>query len=61
MVHEEHAQVGQVVHVEEFPQGRAVPPAGDVWKPLLLCLVEPPYQRGQHMAVGGMVVVIGAV
>ena len=61
MVHQEDAEVGQVVHIEELPQRGAVPPADHLLRPGHLGLMEAPDQRGQHMAVLGMVVVVGAV
>ena len=61
MVHEEHAEVGQVIDIEELAQGAAVAPAGDGLCARLLGFVEATDEGGQHMGVLGMVVVVGAV
>ncbi len=61
VVHQEHAEVGEVVDVEEFAEGRAVAPAGDARRPGELCLVEAADERRQHVGVLRMVVIVGPV
>ena len=61
VVHEEHAEVGQVIDIEELAQGAAVAPAGDGLQTGLLGFVEATDEGRQHVAVLGMVVVVGAV
>ncbi len=39
VVHKEHAQVGEVVDIQELAQRRAVAPAGDFFKPRLFSLM----------------------
>ena len=61
VVHQEDAEIGKVIHIQELTQRAAIAPAGHAGKILLLGLVEPANQRRDHMAVGGMVIIIGTV
>ena len=61
IVHQEHAEVGEVVDVEEFAKRRAVAPACNLFKALFLCFVEAADKGRNHMGVGWVVVVVGAV
>lgn len=61
VVHQEHAEVGEVVHIEELPQRRAVTPACHGRGAGHFGLVEAPDKRRKHMGVGRMIVVVGAV
>ena len=61
VVHQEYAQVGQVVHIEEFAQRASVSPAGHEGQALHFGFMEAPYQGGQYVAVRGVVVVVGAI
>ncbi len=61
VVHQEHAEVGKIIDIEELAQGAAVAPAGDALQAGLLGLMEAADEGGQHMAVLGVVVVVGAV
>ena len=61
VVHQEHAEVGEVVDVEEFAEGRAVAPAGDARRPGEFRLVEAADERRQHVRVLRVVVIVGPV
>ena len=61
VVHQEHAEVGEVVDVEEFAEGRAVAPAGDARRSGELRLVEAADERRQHVGVLRVVVIVGPV
>ena len=61
VVHEEHAEVGQVINIEELAKRAAVAPAGDLTEAGLLGFVETADEGRQHVAVLGMVVVVGPV
>ena len=61
VIHEEHAEVGQVIDIEELAQGAAIAPAGDGLQTGLLGLVETADEGRQHVAVLGMVVIVGPV
>ena len=59
--HQEHAQVGKVVHIKELAQGTPVAPAGYGGQSLFLCFMETADQCRKHVAVFGMVIVIGTI
>ena len=61
MVHQENAEVRQIVDIEEFPQRGAVAPAGDDFGAGDLGFMEPADEGRQHMRVLGVVVVVRAV
>ena len=61
VVHQEDAQVCKVVHIQELTQRRTIAPAGNAGQILLLGLMETTDERRHHMAVGGMIVVVGAI
>ena len=61
VVHQEHAEVGEVIHIEELPQRRAVTPAGHRRSARHLRLVETPDKGREHMGVGRVVVVVRPV
>lgn len=61
IVHEEYAEVGEIVNIEELTQRRSVAPAYHLLKSLLFGFMEAADKSGEHMAVGGMIVVVGAV
>ena len=61
MVHQKNAEIRQILHIEEFPPGRSVPPAGHGRRPRPFRLMKAADQSGQDMAAGGMIIVIGAV
>ena len=60
-LHQVHAGVGQVVDVEEFALGGASAPDGVFGVTAQLGFMRLAQQRGQHVAVGEVVVVVGAV
>ena len=49
VVHQEHTQVRQIVHIEELTQRRTIPPTGNAFRPTLLGFVETTNERRQHM------------
>ena len=61
VVHQEDAEVGEVVDIEELAQRRAVAPASHLLQPVDLGFVKAADQRGQYMAMLGVVVVVGAI
>lgn len=61
VIHQVDAEVGHVVHIEELAEGRAVAPAGYRLGAAHFCLVEAADEGRQHMAVRGVIVVVGAV
>ena len=61
VIHQIHTGVGQIVHVQKLTQRRTRPPAGHRLCAAHFCLMEAPDQRGQHMAVLRMVVVVRAI
>lgn len=61
VVHQEDAQVCQIVHIQELTQRRAIAPAGNAGQVLLLGLMETTDQCRDHVAVGGVIVVVGAI
>ena len=61
MLKNEHAGVGKIIHEKEFAARRARAPHRRSRGAILFRLMEAPDQRGDHMAVIGMVIVAGAV
>lgn len=61
MIHEEDAEIGQVIDVEELSERTAITPAGDLLQALLLGFVEASDQRREDVGVLGVVVVVGTV
>ena len=61
MVHQKDAEVRQILHIEEFPPGRSVPPAGHGRRPRHFRLMKATDQSGQDMAAGGVIIIIGPV
>ena len=59
--HKENAKIGQVIHIQEFPQRASVPPAGNTLHPSYLGLMEAANKGWQHMTVGRMVIIIWPV
>ena len=61
VVHEEHAEIGKVIDIEELAKWRAIAPAGDFLEACLFGFVESTDEGREHMGVLGMLVVVGAI
>jgi len=61
VVHQEDAEVREVVHVQEFAERRAVAPAGHGFGAGQFGFVDAADEGREHVAVFGVVVVVGAV
>ncbi|PON70391.1 hypothetical protein PanWU01x14_080600 [Parasponia andersonii] len=61
VLHQENDTVRQVVHVQKLPQRAPGPPNDNLLTPPHLGLVKPPHQRGEHVRVLRVKVVVGAV
>ena len=61
VLHQEHARIGQVVDVEEFPSRLARSPNRDFLPALFTRIVELANHRRQHVRAGEVEVVVGAV
>ena len=61
MVHQEHAQVCQIVNIQELAQRRTVAPTGHILRSAFLRLVETADQRRKNVAVCGMIVVVRSI
>ena len=61
VVHQENAEVGKVVHIEELAQRRTVAPADNFSLSRDLRLMEAANEGRQHVAVLGVVVIVRAV
>ena len=61
VVHEEDAEVGKIVDIEELAQGTAIAPAGDLGESGYLGLVETTDEGRQDVGVLGVIVVVGTI
>ena len=61
VVHKEHAELGEVVDIKEFAERGTISPAGHARRSGYLRFVEAADEGGQHVAVFGVVVVVGPV
>ena len=60
-IHQIHAGICQIIHIEKFPQWGSCSPADYFLRAGYFCLMEAADQRRKHMAVGGMIIVVGPV
>ena len=61
VVHQEDAEIGEVIDIEKLTQRASIAPAGDTLCPTLLGFVEPTDKGGKDMGMLGMVVIVGAI